>query len=347
MPELPEVETVRRGLNKFIVGRTIRDITVLNEKSFDASASDRAALIGARVVGVRRRGKLLIIDLNNPTGSATPTHLPLTGEDKNSEPRPDSMKMQTTELTGEDKRSESRPAKGGQAGDVVAAGWVSLLCHLKMTGQMVYRGEDSWGAGHPNESFVGELPDRSTRVIFTFDDGSKLFFNDQRKFGRILFWPTDDVNNFPFIKKLGPEPFNDDGLTEFLKRAKRHQNAPIKAVILDQSVVAGIGNIYADEALWSAKIHPATRVKDLSDAQLTAIYHAAGQVMTKSIESGGSSMKNYVKADGSRGDYLDNFAKVFNRTGQPCERCGAEIIKTRVAGRGTHICPRCQQEYRR
>ena len=322
MPELPEVETVRRGLNNFIVGRTIKDIEVLNDKSFEASATDRAALVGVRVVNVRRRGKLLIIDLDNPTGSATPTHLPSIGEDKN---------------------SESRPAKGGQAGGVVAAGWVSLLCHLKMTGQMVYRGTTNWGAGHPNESFVGELPDRSTRVIFTFDDDSKLFFNDQRKFGRILIWPTDDVNNFPFIKKLGPEPFSDDGLAEFLKRAKRHQNAPIKAVILDQSVVAGIGNIYADEALWLAKVHPATRVKDLSDTQLTAIYHAAGQVMTKSIESGGSSMKNYVKADGSRGDYLDKFAKVFNRAGQPCERCGAEIIKTRVAGRGTHICPQCQK----
>lgn len=345
MPELPEVETVRRGLNKFIVGRTIAGIEVLNEKSFEASKSDREALIGAKVASIRRRGKLLIIDLSNPTGSTSlrsSTHLPPIGEAK------DTSLSQGEEICAQRKsggfeKLESRPGEGGQAG-ASAAGWVSLLCHLKMTGQMVYRGKDSWGAGHPNESFVGELPDRSTRVIFTFDDGSKLFFNDQRKFGRILIWPTDEANDFPFIKKLGPEPFNDDGLAEFLGRAKRHQNTPIKAVILDQSVVAGIGNIYADEALWLAKIHPATRVKDLSDTQLTAIYHAAGRVMTQSIESGGSSMKNYVKADGSRGDYLDNFAKVFNRTGQPCERCGTEIIKTRVAGRGTHICLQCQRQ---
>ena len=299
MPELPEVETVRRGLTKLIIGKQIKKVELYEPKSFPDYIGHEAIVLGKIVKNVRRRGKMLIIDLVNKGDAAA--------------------------LATNDELNHS------------------LLCHLRMTGQMVYRGQANWGGGHPNESFVGDLPDRTTRATFTFDDGAKLFFNDQRKFGRILIWPTDEVANFTFVKKLGPEPFSSDGLMEFLARVKRHQNALIKAAILDQTVVAGIGNIYADEALWLVKVHPASRVKDLSDTQLTDIYHAAGQVMKQSIESGGSSMKNYVKADGSRGDYLDNFAKVFNRTGHPCVRCGAEIIKIRVAGRGTHICPQCQK----
>ncbi len=286
MPELPEVETVRRGLEKLIVGQKILTVNVLNEKSFQAASSDAEQfMIGANIVAIRRRAKVLMIDLSTD---------------------------------------------------------YSLVIHLKMTGQVVVRGADNWAAGHPNNSFVAELPDRSTRVWFELSN-SKLFFNDQRKFGWVKLLPTAQIEDLAFIKKLGPEPLIGNPQNEFLERVRRRNNTTIKAAILDQSVIAGIGNIYADEALWLAKVHPATRVKDLSDQQLTQVLQSAISVMTKSIESGGSTMKNYIKADGSKGNYLEKFANVFRREGQPCPRCGTTIEKIRVAGRGTHICPHCQR----
>ena len=218
----------------------------------------------------------------------------------------------------------------------------SLVIHLKMTGQIVFRGRENWGGGHPNNSFIEELPNRTTRIEFGMENG-KLFFNDQRKFGWVKLLPTAQINGLDFIKKLGPEPLNGNPRDEFLNRVRRRNNSVIKAAILDQSVIAGIGNIYADEALWLAKIHPETRVRDLSDKDLIRILDSSIQVMTKSIESGGSSMKNYIKADGSKGDYLEKFANVFHREGLACPRCGHEIVKVRVASRGTHLCSACQR----
>lgn len=286
MPELPEAETVRAGLQRLIVGKQILAIEILNEKSFQASLNDaKSFMLTSTIQQIRRRGKALIIDLSTK---------------------------------------------------------YSLVIHLKMTGQIVFRGAENWGGGHPNNSFVEELPNNSTRIVFTLSDDAKLFFNDQRKFGWVKLLPTEMVNELDFIKKLGPEPLIGDPKDEFLKRVRHRNNTTIKAALLDQSVIAGIGNIYADESLWSAKIHPSTRVRNLSDSELTDILNLAIKVMTKSIAAGGSTVKNYVKADGSKGDYLEKFANVFRREGQPCPRCGATIEKIRVAGRGTHICPHCQ-----
>jgi len=347
MPELPEVETVRRGLEKLIVGRKILNIEIFNDKSFQASVNDMKNFVfGSKIVATRRRAKVLIIDLSTN---------------------------------------------------------YSLVIHLKMTGQIVFRedaknGGENWGGGHPTESFLAELPDKSTRVEFNLssfgetvfssadlpkkmsytgapaepslrdepvghvrnihflssnlvdaDEKSfakttaKLFFNDQRKFGWIKLVPTSEINDMDFIKKLGPEPLTGEPEKEFLQRVKRHANTTIKAAILSQEVIAGIGNIYADEALWGAKIHPADKVKDLTDAQLKNILTESIEAMRKSLAAGGSTMTNYVQADGSRGNYLDKFANVFRREGQPCPRCGTTIEKIRVAGRGTHICPKCQK----
>jgi formamidopyrimidine-DNA glycosylase len=221
------------------------------------------------------------------------------------------------------------------------------------------------------------LPDSSTRVILELDDGSHLYFNDQRKFGWMRLMPAEAVESVPFIAKLGAEPqlsnshaqwdsvqlemvmsAPDDEPTHpttpvtpaeasFLYRARRHPRALIKSVLLDQSVVGGIGNIYADESLWMAKVHPETRVADLHDHELLNIWGAAASVMALSVELGGSTDRNYVNAKGERGAYLD-FANVFRREGRPCKRCQKypihpRIIKIRVAGRGTHICIRCQE----
>lgn len=288
MPELPEVETVRRGLSELLPGRIFVAVQHDTDKSFpNATADVNAFLIGASVSAVKRRAKILLIELNSN---------------------------------------------------------YSLVIHLKMTGQLVFVSSGTrFGAGHPSDSLVGRLPDRSTRVEFTFADGSKLFFNDQRKFGWVRLLPTAEVPNIDFMKKVGPEPLEASFTAEdFTERLLRRRNTSIKAALLDQTVIAGVGNIYADESLWGAKIHPATRVADVSRQQLSRLFTELQYVLNLSIQKGGSSNHTYVNAEGKKGSYM-SFARVFRREGQPCPRCGATIEKLRVAGRGTHICPREQK----
>jgi formamidopyrimidine-DNA glycosylase len=219
----------------------------------------------------------------------------------------------------------------------------SLVIHLKMTGQLVYVGKQRFGAGHPTDSLVGTLPDKSTRITFSFNGGNKLYFNDQRKFGWVRLLPSTEVPNIDFFKKIGPEPLAADfSAKDFKERLLRRKNSNIKAALLDQTVIAGVGNIYADESLWGAKIHPATLVKDISDNKLNNLFKELQFVLKLSIEKGGSTDRNYVNHEGKRGSYL-SFARVFRRQGLPCPRCGTEIVKIRVAGRGTHICPKEQK----
>lgn len=286
MPELPEVETVRRGLHELIIGRVIQTEVHDTPKGFPNTDADvQQFLIGATITDVRRRAKVLMIDLS-------------------------------TEYT--------------------------LVIHLKMTGQIVFRGEEVFGAGHPNDSLIGELPDRSTRVTLGFVDGANLYFNDQRKFGWMKLVPTALVIDMPFMQKVGPEPLEDSFTAEaFAARFARRAKTSIKAALLDQSVVAGVGNIYADESLWGAKIHPKRLVNTITKDEFYVLYTELRAVMNLAIEKGGSTDKNYVNAEGKRGSYMD-FARVFRREGQACPRCGTEIIKFKAAGRGTHICPFCQ-----
>ena len=288
MPELPEVETVRRGLAELLIGRTVRRVTVFDSpKSFpNAPGQIEQFLYGASVMAVRRRAKVLIIDLDSD---------------------------------------------------------YSLVVHLKMTGQLIFRGQQNFGGGHPTDSLVGDLPDRSTRVQIDFADDSHLFFNDQRKFGWIKLLPTVEVPQLPFMQKVGPEPLDSKTTAkEFIQRIRRRQNSMIKPAFLDQAVIAGVGNIYADEALWAAQIHPETRVKNVTDAQLNTLFTELRNILQLSIDQGGSTDKNYVDAEGRKGNYL-TFAHVFRREGQSCHRHpDQEIIKLKVGGRGTHICPVCQ-----
>ena len=246
-----------------------------------------------------------------------------------------------------------------------------MLFHLKMTGQLIFVNKNEqklvnsnkklvkkanskflvpdsspevrFGGGHPTESLIGELPDKSTRVILDFKDGSKLFFNDQRKFGWMRLLPTIEVPEIDFMKKVGPEPLEDDfTVDKFISNILRRRQSAIKAVLLDQTVLAGVGNIYADESLWAAKIHPSTPTAKIPKAKLVTLYNALRDILKLSIEKGGSTDKNYVSAEGKRGNYLA-FAQVFRKENQPCPRCGIVIEKIRVAGRGTHICPKCQR----
>jgi len=288
MPELPEVETVKRGLNRLIIGKKIKAVSSDNPKSFPNSPIDvNLFLVNSIVDGVRRRAKVLLIDLS----------------------------------TG-----------------------YTLVIHLKMTGQMVFvDNTNRFGAGHPNDSLIGLLPDKSTRVVIKFFDGSNLFFNDQRKFGWVRLLPTLEVPNIDFMKRVGPEPLESTfSAKDFIARFRTRSRSTIKAALLDQKVIAGVGNIYADESLWGAKIHPSRLVGDISDNELKKLYKEVRFVMNLSIEKGGSTNRNYVNAEGKKGSYMD-FARVFRREGLSCSICGSDIIKLRVAGRGTHICPNCQK----
>lgn len=278
MPELPEVETIRRGLGKFIIKQQLINTEILCSKSFIGHP------VTGKVINIRRFGKALVIDLDSQ---------------------------------------------------------ISLMIHLRMTGQLIYDGKERYAAGHPSDNFTATLPNKQTRVVLYFTNGT-LYFNDQRKFGFIKVLPTTEVIHDSFIRKLAKEPWNMS-TDELYDQLQRHAKSLIKATILDQSIICGLGNIYADEALFAANIHPERKSGSLSREEATNLLLAARNVMDKSIASGGSTMATYVKADGTKGDYLDKFAQVFRKENTPCPKCGTNIVKIKVAGRGTHICPHCQK----
>lgn len=282
MPELPEVETIKRGLNTFLTSRSITKVTVLCEKSFIGNPKE---ILKHKVAKLNRRGKALLIGLDSNL-------------------------------------------------------W--LMIHLRMTGQLIYVGKEKFAAGHPDAGFTEKMPGKQTRVIFEFDDESRLYFNDQRKFGFVKIVDQAGLAADSFLKKLAPEPWE---LTpeQFYERLQRRKGTTIKAAILDQSVIAGVGNIYADEGLFYARIYPGRKVADITKKQSAKLLEGIKKVMEDSINSGGSTMKDYVRADGTKGDYLEKFAKVFRREGKGCPVCGGIIKKDRVAGRGTHYCPECQK----
>jgi formamidopyrimidine-DNA glycosylase len=288
MPEGPEVETIRRGLELGAVGQVVKGVEVYWRKSLLADdALLKKAVVGATITRASRRAKVLVLDLSSG---------------------------------------------------------YSLLFHLKMTGQLVLIKSDGerFAGGHPTESMRGDLPDKSSRVEFRLESGDRIFFNDQRKFGWVKVLPTDKVDLESLIAKLGPEVLSDRFSVEYLAaQLKRRGKSMIKPVILDQAVVGGIGNIYADETLHLAKIHPERRAGSLTPAEVKRLWAAAREVIALGIEHGGTSFSHYVNALGGKGDYLEH-ARVFRRQGLACPVCGTIIQKIRVGGRGTHFCPKCQ-----
>jgi formamidopyrimidine-DNA glycosylase len=274
MPEGPEVETIRRGLELGITGQEISEVDILSERSFPAPRSLVDQIVrGAKVRHVARRAKVLLIELEND---------------------------------------------------------YTLMFHLKMTGQMVLVKADGerFAGGHPTQSMRDTLPDASTRVMFGFASGDKLFFNDFRRFGWIKLVPTEEVEQDPLVSRLGPEVL----APEFT----------VKAIILDQSTVGGVGNIYVDESLHLARIHPARLGGSLTPDEVMRLHAAVREIIGLGIEHGGTSFSRYVNALGGKGDYLEH-ARVFRRDGEMCPVHPDTVIeKIRVAGRGTHICPKCQ-----
>lgn len=303
MPELPEVETIRRGLEKRIIGKKISDIEVLTPKIFIGEPGD---VVDKEIEAIKRRAKVLQIDLSG---------------DKN------------------------------------------LLFHLKMTGQLIYRSklknqnskikteegntikglEGSFAGGHPTQDWLAELPNKHTRIIFSFGDGAKLFYNDLRKFGWCRVATNSEVKEL-FAKEYGPEPFSKEFTPEYLKdRAKRVPNRKVKQFILDQSIIAGVGNIYTDEALFYARISPLRVVKDITDTEWKKLRDSIIKSLELGIKWGGASIDTYVNAEGEVGG-AHLHTKVYKRTGDPCpDGCGGIVKKITVGGRGTHYCPQCQR----
>ena len=271
MPELPEVETIRRQLDDVLPGRTVIGLTAMWPKTLSSRGMELDEVPGLTITGVSRRGKVLLVDLDHT---------------------------------------------------------VTVLIHLRMTGQLLFDEGD-------------HRPGALTRAVITLDRGS-MVFNDQRKFGRIVATPTSLVDADPLLARMGPEPL-DPGFspTRLGAQLSRHRTLGIKAALLDQSTLAGIGNIYADEVLFHAGIHPTTPCTSLDTDEIERLFDAVVTVLATAIAAGGSTMRDYRDATGAAGSYLDH-ALVFGRTTQPCRRCGTAIIKINVAGRGTHLCMVCQ-----
>ena len=278
MPELPEVETIRFGLQKYLVGHKIQDVKVLNPKSFEGSAKQ---ILGSKIIKISRYGKGLVIDFENKK---------------------------------------------------------SLAIHIKMTGQLIYIDKS---IKEVDIEKVGELPGKHTRVIFKLDRDATLFFNDIRKFGWMKVVPSSEVTNLSFFKTLGPEPFRDLTKDLFYETVKK-SNLTIKVLIMDQKKIAGVGNIYACDALFMAKINPKRKAKTLSKNEASDLYKAILKVMEKSIKLGGSSEQNYVNALGNSGSY-QRHTLVYGKKGEKCKICKSEIKRIVLGGRGTFFCPKCQK----
>lgn len=274
MPELPEVETVRRSLNGQIVGKTIAAIGTDWAKIMNGGlALFQEQLIGQTFTAIDRRGKYLLMRL---TGGRT------------------------------------------------------IVSHLRMEGQ--YSLVETTDEPHA----------RFTHVWFTFTDGTELRYYDSRKFGRMTLVPTGlEAEEVKGIGAMGPEPVTSDFLVpDFAARLKRHKKA-IKSVILDQTVVAGVGNIYADETLWMSRIHPEQAASSLTLDQITTLHDAIIEELAASIAMRGTTVHSFVDAFGRTGGFQSQL-QVYGKKGMPCPRCGTAIEKIKVGGRGTHFCPRCQ-----
>jgi formamidopyrimidine-DNA glycosylase len=276
MPELPEVETIRRDLEGRILGRRITAVRLPPDtgkpvpvlKGID-EAGFREGVVGATIEAVERRGKYLALRLD----------------------------------TG-----------------------LLIAVHLRMTGKLLHRD-------------AGAEPDRFLRIILVFDDGTELRFTDVRKFGG--FWLVDNVDE-AMSTPMGPEPLSEGFTLQGLKAALAGRKAPVKAVILDQRRIAGVGNIYADEACFEAGIDPRRLGGTLKAKEVSRLHASVRNVLHLGVESRGASFRDYADADGKDGG-MQMLVKVFRRTGKPCYTCGTIIERTKVGGRSTHYCPKCQR----
>ncbi len=317
MPELPEVETVARTLAPQVCGRRIVNITVLNAGTWQGETpAEEVAAGGFVITAAGRRGKLLLLHLSR--GAAV---LPASCPEKEI-PAPDASSLWPLVYT-EKGIERGRPALGGRTPGEVTA----LAFHLRMTGRLFVYSADT-------------KPEKHTRIVFTLDDGRQLFFDDTRKFGQVRALSTREMERWNFWRELGPEPLEVSD-AEFAARFS--SGRAVKALLLDQSVVAGVGNIYADESLFRAGIRPDSPGKLLSAERLFRLHRALVEVLLESIRDCGSSIRDYRTARGDVGAFQNRF-RVYGRAGEKCVSCGRKLSSGRVAGRATVWCARCQKK---
>ena len=284
MPELPEVESLRRDLSATLVGRTIADVEARLPRLFLAPTGLALGdLAGKRIMALRRRAKFLLIDLSDET---------------------------------------------------------ALVIHLRLAGQLVHRAADGTTlakGGHPVPAYDAPLPHKSTHFTFRLDDGGVLYLTDIRQFGRVWFLPASEVEPLLAQSKLGPEPLDPSFTLDVLReRLAKRGRSQLKALLLDQHFVGGVGNIYADEITFESGLTPATRADEITGERLARLYAAIVNVLSFAVREGVAEILN-GKAAPDR-----DFPKVHGRAGAPCPRCGTTIQKTRFVGRGTYTCPSCQ-----
>ena len=272
MPELPEVETVRRGLEKLILGKTIQSVDVKYPKmihtDLDAFCQD---LPGQEIRAMGRRGKYLLFYLSDKV----------------------------------------------------------LISHLRMEGKYFY--------------YPDQVPERKhAHVLIHFKDGGTLVYEDVRKFGTMELLAPELLEAYFISKQLGPEPTEKDFDLERFKLALKRSKKPIKSHLLDQTLVVGLGNIYVDEVLWRAKVHPARISQGLTAQEAKKVHDETINVLGQAVEKGGSTIRTYTNTFGEDGT-MQEFHQVYDKTGQACSRCGSIIEKIQLGGRGTHFCPECQR----
>ena len=284
MPELPEVESLRRSLSRTLIGRTIAAADLRLPKLLVAPPGrGPESLVGKTVLDLRRRAKFLIVD-----------------------------------LSGDD----------------------ALVLHLRLAGQIVHRDRQDHTlaeGGHPVPAWGAPLPHKSTHLILSLDDGSTLYVTDIRQFGRV--WLLSGAGVEPLLAKarLGPEPLAEEFTVDVLRaRLARRPRAQLKPLLLDQSFVGGVGNIYADEIIYASSLRPDTVVGQIDDERVAGLHDAIKSVLHFAVADGVAQILNGKTLPGR------DFPRVHGRAGQPCPRCGTTIAKTRFAGRGTYTCPRCQ-----
>jgi len=217
-----------------------------------------------------------------------------------------------------------------------------LLIHLKMTGQLIYRkGRKTVAGGHGLSMVIGDLPNKYSHVIFTFSDGSRLFFNDMRRFG---YMKIADAGELASVRQeYGPEPLDKDFNLGYLAKIFHKRQAPVKGLLMNQKLLAGIGNIYADEILFAAGVRPDRKAGTLKTAEIEKIFKAVGPILRRAIKYRGTTFNDYVDGNGHRGKFM-KFLKVYQREGKKCPRCGQGVIAVmKTAGRGTRYCPVCQK----
>jgi formamidopyrimidine-DNA glycosylase len=282
MPELPEVETLKRRLSEVLPGKTIAQIQVHHPKSFFGQTSD---LIGTSIINVERRSKVLTFQLSNQD---------------------------------------------------------FLMTHLKMTGQLIVVNQNARiGGGHPNAAWVQDLPNSHTRIEYTFTDQTKLYFNDQRIFGWMRQINHDNLELA--LAKYGPDIISPQVTVDYLAQQFQRKNIPIKQALMDNAIVAGVGNIYASEALFATKISPFRPAKSLTKSELENLITHAQRIVLRAIDLGGTTFDGkYVNINGLAGGY-QNELQVYGKTGLPCPICHRPLEKAKIAGRGTYFCANCQK----